>query len=298
MTVPSWLNGPPRKILLATDLSVRSDRALDRAVSLARQWQAHLVALHVLEQTLPNDSNLADPVPSWRRDPDRLSTARASVLVDLHGMDDKATILIEEGEPAETIVNVAEKHNCELIVIGVARNEMLGRFSLGRTVDYLARQSGVPLLVVKNRARGAYRHVVVATDFSESSRHALDAAAGFFPDQELIVFHAYEPPLAGRMADSVAHREDFRKVAEQDCEAFLRDFDRSKPGSRRPRVLIEYGAPSRLLHDYVVDRGADLAVIGTHGRSALLEVMIGSVAKTILDDVPCDILLIRRPQAT
>jgi hypothetical protein len=43
MTEPSWMNGPPRRIILATDLSARCDRALDRAAALASAWQAELM---------------------------------------------------------------------------------------------------------------------------------------------------------------------------------------------------------------------------------------------------------------
>lgn len=293
----SWLGGPPRKILLATDLSARSDRALERAVWLARQWQAELFIVHVIERSHPNDADLADPLPSWRRGPDALSVAKANVVADLHDVAGKATIVIEEGDPAESIVRVAEQQGCQLIVIGVARNELLGQFNLGRTVDSLIRGSRIPLLIVKKRARAPYRHVVVATDFSESSRRALDAAAGFFPGQELIVFHAYDAPLSGRMVEPATHRQELRRIAERDSETFLEDYRSSSSGGPQMQVLIEQGAPSPLLQGYVADRAADLVVAGTDGRGALFEAVLGSVAKRILDEVPCDILLVRAPRA-
>jgi nucleotide-binding universal stress UspA family protein len=297
MDAPSWMKGPPRKILLATDLSARSDRALDRALSLAQQWQAQLLVLHVLEGSAPNTPNGMDPLPSWKRPPDPLSVARRNILVDFSDVAAKATIVIEEGNPVDSIVGIAEKENFELIVIGVARNELLGQFGLGRTVDRLISRSRVPLLIVKKRARHAYHHIVVATDFSEPSRHALDAAIRFFPEETLTVFHAYDPPMSGLMTDPATYRREYRKVAEQDCEAFLRASDIPEDPRRRPLALIEYGAPTHLLRDYVIDRAADLVVLGTHGRSGLWEVLIGSVAKRILDEVPCDTLLIREPQS-
>src|SRR5699024_10309123 len=45
---------PPRRILLATDLASQTDRALDRAVRLARQWQAQLHVVHALPPDAPN----------------------------------------------------------------------------------------------------------------------------------------------------------------------------------------------------------------------------------------------------
>ena len=55
MTSPS----PPASLLLATDLTPRSDRALERSAQLANEWQAELTALHVLERASSPDQVLA-----------------------------------------------------------------------------------------------------------------------------------------------------------------------------------------------------------------------------------------------
>ena len=79
MTHPISMRSLPKKILLATDLGSRSDRALDRAASLAAQWQTSLIAPHVLENFSPNVYESA-PLPSWRRPPDPAGAARKHVL--------------------------------------------------------------------------------------------------------------------------------------------------------------------------------------------------------------------------
>ena len=295
MTTPSWMNGPPKRILLATDLSARCDRALDRAVSLAAQWQARLVVLHVLED---EPATLREAgLPSWRRPPDPATLARKQLLADVGSIAEKATIIIEQGEPAEAILRHAEAEGCDLIVTGVARDELLGRFNLGRTVDRLLRRSRMPVLFVRGRARSPYRHIVVATDFSESSRHAFTAAMQFFPQQRLTIFHAYDAPMSGLMSDSTSYQREYRKVAVQDCEAFLQGANGGASGGPHPQVLIEQGAPGFLLREYAREQGADLVVLGTHGRSAIFEALLGSVAKEIMEYLPCDALVIREPRA-
>lgn len=292
----SWAKGPPRSILLATDLSARSDRALDRAVSLAKHWQAHLTILHVLqEETLATGQ--ADLLPSWRRPSEPLDRVRKNIRTDLGELAEAATIRVERGDTIDSIMRVAAVSGSELIVMGIARNELLGQLMLGRTVDRLLRRSQVPVLIVKERARHPYRRVVVATDFSESSRHALVAALRFFADEALDIFHAYDAPMAGLVGDPAAYRRQYRKMAEHDCEAFLRDTAGLSSRRERPNVLLEYGAPSHLLGEYVVDHSSDLVVVGTHGRSAIFDVLLGSVAKQILENVPCDTLVIREPRA-
>jgi nucleotide-binding universal stress UspA family protein len=295
MTAPNWMSGPPKSILLATDLSPRCDRALDRAAALAAQWQSALLVLHVLEAFEPGSLETVQ-LPSWRRPPDPVSLARKQLLADVGAVADRATVLIGEGAAVETILHTAEEEQCELIVIGIARDELLGRFRLGRTVDRLLRRSRVPLLVVKDRPRAEYRNIVVATDFSDSSRHAVEAAARYFPSRTLTLFHAYEAPMSRPTPDVASYRRDYRKDAARDCEAFLEKVD--KPATwQTAHVAIEDGQPTFLLRNYVREKDVDLVVLGTHGRSALLEIFLGSVAKAIMDEVPCDALVIREPRA-
>jgi len=300
MSTPSWMQGHPRKILLATDLSARCDRALDRAVSLAERWGAGLVVMHALDSPESGASDQAERLPSWRQPPDPLSVARRRLLADVGAVAEKATIVIEVGDPAEAILRTAAAESCDLIVTGIARDEPFGRLVLGRTVDRLLRRSREPLLVVKHRAQRPYHHVVVATDFSNSSRHALEAALRFFPGQDLTLFHAYEAPLAalaGLAGDPSAYQQEYGRAAARECETFLESVDKPAGGWHPQKVLIEYGAADRLLHDYVRDNDVDLVVLGTHGRSALFEVLLGSVAKRIMDGLPCDALVVREPRA-
>lgn len=295
MNDPRWMSGPPKSILLATDLSPRCDRALDRAVALTELWQAKLVIMHVLEDVASWGSETI--LPSWKRPPDPFGIAQRRLIDDVGAAANAATIVIEEGDPSEAIQRIAETRSCDLVITGVARDEPFGRFALGTTVDRLLRNSDLPVLVVKNRARRPYRNILVATDFSEASRHALEAAVHYFHGQALTIFHAYDPPMSGFATDPTSYRRDYRKVAEQEYEAFLKATPSGEAIRKRAQVLIEFGAPDQLLRDCVHDTNIDLVVLGTKGRSALLEALIGSVSKQIMAELPCDALIIREPEA-
>lgn len=286
--------GRPRKILLGTDLSARSDRALDRAALLATAWQAELVALHVLEE---EKSVAGTPIPSWRRPPDPQPIAERRLLADLHGFEARPTVIVEKGDPAEVMLRVAAEHGCDLIVTGLARDELFGRFTPGATVERLLRQSTLPLLIVKDRAHAPYLDIVVAADFSDSARLALETALDFFPNRQLTVFHAYEAPMAGLVGDAETYRRSYGALAEAELSKFLQTVKMAE--SRVPvKSLIEWGEPGRLLRELANYRHIDLIVLGTHGRNALLEVFVGSVAKQILAQLPCDALVVPRSAAT
>jgi nucleotide-binding universal stress UspA family protein len=288
------MNEPVKKILLATDLSARCDRALYRAAMLAKQWQSSLIVLHVVEGL---DLSIADieGLPSWRRPPDPLAVARKHLQADVAALPARPTVRVAEGNPVEAILNSADAEHCDLIAIGVERDESLGHFILGGTADRLFRRSPVPLLVVKDRPRGPYENIVFVTDLSSSSRYALETTARLFSGQRLTIFHAYPSP-SGLTIESGLHRQH-RMDIEQDVRAFLAGVETSAPDWQQPQVLIEDGAPNVLLRNYVQDKEVDLLVLGTHERGAFIEMLLGSVAKTIVDDAPCDALVIREPPA-
>jgi nucleotide-binding universal stress UspA family protein len=292
MQTPRPNDAPPRRILLATDLGARCDRALARAAGLASTWQSALLVLHVVEDRAQETSYPAGLLPSWRRPPDPQGQARSLLLADVEGMAPKPSIVVEAGDPPDVILRRADALACDLIVTGVASYEPLGGIRLGRTVERLLRRSRMPLLIVRDRVRAPYRHVVAASDFSDSSLYALKTAAAWFPEQRLTLFHAYEAPLAGMVPDAASYRSEYGKIAAQECEAFLERSD-MPAGMRRPHVLVEYGPPGPLLRDYARERGADLVVLGTQGRSALAGVFLGSIAKQILEHLPCDALVVR-----
>lgn len=289
-------NGKPEKILLGTDLGARSDRALDRAALLATACGAELVVLHVLEEE-KRFVGTSGAIPSWRRPANPQPLAERRLRADLRSLDARSRVIVEKGDPGEVILRVAEEQGCDLIVTGLARDEMLGRFSLGATVDRLLRQSTVPLLIVKDRARAAYRDIVVAVDFSESARLALTTALDFFPDRQLTVFHAYDAPMAGLMGDPDTYRRDYGGVAEAEYKEFLSTVGIPE-GRKLAEPLIEWGEPARLLREMADYRHVDLVVLGTHGRSALLEAIIGSTAKHVLAELPCDALVVPLRTAT
>src|SRR3546814_14057683 len=93
-----------------------------------------------------------------------------------------------------------------------------------------------------------------------------------------------------------SYRTAYQKRAERECEEFLKKV--RKPAAWQPsRIVIEDGAPNFLLRDCVRDLDIDLVVLGTRGRNAIFEMIVGSVAKVLMEEVPCDILVIREPRA-
>lgn len=284
----------PRHLLLATDLSVRCDRALDRAAQLAQEWHVGLVALNVLDPAASPDQALA--WASGASDEQLMHVARQQLAHDLAAVKVPATLRLMRSEDATAAIReVATSTQSGLVVTGVSCNETLGRLLLGSTVESLARSLSQPLLVVRQRAHGPYRRIVVASDFSDPSRHALLAAARLFPGRELILYHAHPLAMSG-LADASPHPGVCVGIEETECAAFLSAT--VLPEGTNVRPVVECGAIESTLTRYVREHDIDLVVMGSHGRSGLMSLLLGSTAAKLLDWLPCDTLLVREPTAT
>lgn len=283
----------PRHLLLATDLGARSDRALSRAAILAQAWDAKLTVVHAVDSARnPNDLWKGWDAPSWRRPPDQAKVAAARVHADLPDLDTKPDVVIETGEPAEVINRTASKIGADLIIIGVARDEALGRPVLGDTVQQLVQKASVPLLIVRSRPKRMYDRLIVATDFSPSSAVALSRAAYLFPNAEFTLFNGYSIPYSG-LLDTWKVRNEYEDWGRKACDKFLTDADIPESLAGRMARLVEPGDPERLLSELMSSGRADLVVVGSHGGGILYDVFVGSVAKKIISKVPGDVLLVR-----
>lgn len=283
----------PASLLLATDLNSRSDRALDRAVALAREWDAALTVLHVIDPAEVRRARHRDrDTPSWRRPPDPVLAIEAALRRDLAGELPNLRVAVREGDVADIVSSFAATEQCDLIITGVASHSLFGRSILGSTVDALIREQTVPVLVVKNRARGPYQSVTIATDFSEASRAGLRVAASWFDDRQLCLFHSFEVPF-GQVLDKGNFSETLRDMERLTAEEFLDDPMVPDEARLRIRVLIEYGRPETMLRRYVEDVGTDLIVLGSQGRSMAFEAFVGSTATRLLAELPSDMLVVR-----
>jgi len=291
---PPTLPTLPTRIFMATDFSGRCDRALARAALLAKAWNSELVVVHTVH---PGEVALRDRLssgaPSWRRPESWALTLEHALRADLEAEGINATARVVIGSPAEAVQQAVDDDGAGLIVLGIAKDARMERIQLGSTVDALVRRSRVPVLNVRGRARAAYSHVVVATDFSEPSLHALRLAAHWFEGARLTLFHAYMPHGSG-LTPGAAADDVWRTAAVQECDAHLAAAALPAPVAAGLQRLIERGQPEPLLPDYVASTGADLVVLGSQGRSGLARALLGSTAENLLHTLDCDTLVVRR----
>ncbi|SBV32699.1 conserved protein of unknown function [uncultured Sphingopyxis sp.] len=277
----------PQTILVATDLSCRCDRALDRAIALAEEWGARLIAATVVE---PDPGHLLEG-RGRRRRTTPAGRARRTLRSHLAGSGTTAEILVAVGDPATELQAIAEKEHCDLVVAGVARNDMLGSLLLGGTAKRLIKNLSIPVLVVHDRPAGPYRNIIVATDRSQGAREALLVSAALFPRARLTLFHAHDLPAAAGLAAAARPQIDHDLRSHMLAE-IIADPRVGTDLAARLDLIVETGAVERLISEFAEDRFADLTVVGSHGHGALFEAIIGSTERKLLEGHSGDLLVV------
>lgn len=288
MAKPEPPQSRPKRLLLATDLGSRGDRAFDRAVRLAKEWGAELHLLHAVQGVAPVVPAGVD-AGSWQlrhADPRRQAVRQLRALADESGV--ATTVHVEDGLPAEAILAVAEREACDLVVLGEARERVVG--PLENTIEQVVRQSPASVLLVRNRATAPYARLVVGTDLTEEAQQALEYCADLFAEADILLMHAYAMPYAGLLG--APEDRGWLSGQEQRLRA-QRDAAALAPERRQAiRMRVEAGTPAVVLRAAILEEGADLAVIGAHPRGMLFDAVIGS-SRSIVDAMPGDLLVVR-----
>ena len=278
------------QILLATDFSTRSDRALRRATMLAREHGAGLSLVHVVDDDQP--SHLI-----------RTQIAAARVMLQ----DSARTLSNFDGVPADAVVqagdlfsgilDAAEQVGADLIVMGAHRRQLRDIF-VGTTAERTIAHSRIPVLMAAGVPSAPYARALIALDLDERSKAIADRVdgLGIVRESEIVAMHAFDAPGRGMMqramadADAVDHY-----VAGEELRAST-DFSRllTSTGLRRARQRLSpvKGSAARTILECAADEDAALIIVGTSQRKGIERFVLGSVAEDVLKDADRDVLVI------
>jgi nucleotide-binding universal stress UspA family protein len=278
-----------KHILVATDLTDRSERACERGIRLARERAATVDLLHVVEE------GLRAQIQERRRAlaEEYLREWFASVSeTERPGV----RFSVETGDPFAVIIERAQERNAGLIVLGEPGKKGLKDLFVGTTAERVVRHSDRPVLIVRQTAPGAYRRVLIAIDFSDGASRALDAAYEVAPDAEFLAVHAWQVPPMG-----LATRQAAEKAVGEENQLLGRRIERqahdhlvaTASPPRAPRIEMREGNPFFVIREALSAFQPDLLALGTHARSGIAIAIVGSLARELLVEAPCDVLVAR-----
>jgi nucleotide-binding universal stress UspA family protein len=210
--------------------------------------------------------------------------------------------MVVAGNAFDGILRTAESLPADLIVMGAHRKQLLRDIFVGTTVERVIRTGSLPVLMVNAEVGRPYEKVIAAVDLSEPSAHAIKTgkALGLIRNAALVLVHAFTPLAEGKMALAGIDENKIRSYvadeherARREIAEFLEAHDlASDPWSFR----IRKGGATDVISDAVKGISPDLLVIGTHGRSGILKILLGSVTENALRTLDVDTLAVPPPR--
>lgn len=202
------------------------------------------------------------------------------------------------GSPTREIVELALEVQADLIVIGAEDRGTLERIFLGSTADGVVRKAHCPVLIVRCESAFPPTRVEIPVDLSPTSAKALRKGLSFLSQlgieltetEVLFVLGPYE--VAGSIHFTPQQVQRF--AGEE-----LRRFIQANRRGAAPRLArVRTGLPREEILGTLQERQADLVILGTHGRTGLERLALGSVAAEVMHRAHCNLLLIRPDAGT
>lgn len=299
---PAW----PR-LLVAVDFSPASRIAFDAARGLAKDLGAGIVLAHVTPRVLrkepaPGRPPYLTPPEAAMKDALRLSGSWAE---ELRKDDVFVKALNPTGPPAATLVDLARKHGCGAIVLATTGRSALRSMLIGSVARDVLRTSPLPVLLVPGWAPGKppkvppppfTKTILAATDFSDDSELAVQAALALAKDLRCLLRVAHVLPLAAQAAPFPLGAEVSVAAFEAMEEAASEELAEAAARGRRHQVGIvpslQVGHPATAILAEAKATGASLIVLGSHGKSAARRFFLGSVAQAVAESSDRPVLVV------
>lgn len=279
-----------KTILFPTDFSEHAKLALPHAINFAALEGAELHLLHVVVLHGPGEGS-AGPFAGEEE-------ARAA----LDGLGQGASRVVHATRravaAAPAILDYADEHEVELIVMGSHGRRGLRRMLLGSVTEEVIRAGRWPVLTVHGDPEGGptttnYARILAPVDFSSSTaaglQTAVDLAERFGAELELV--HVVDVPILPELYGPITAPVVDVKRATDRAAARLEEL--AAPLRERAAVSTDVRTGGAVHEILAAAEGADLIVLPTHGYRGLDRALMGSVAEGVLRRASCPVMTIK-----
>ncbi|MFC7068831.1 universal stress protein [Halobaculum lipolyticum] len=281
------------RILFPFDGSDGARRALDHAADLAAAVGATVQVLYVADTARDSVTTVGSEVVDALEREGVASVEEAERLLGGTGVDVETDVV--QGDPAESIVDYADRYRTDLIVLPSRGRAGAGLTVLGSVTEKVNRLSPVPVLTVRmredERLRFPYERVLVPTDGSEAAEGAADHAVALAATLGASVDALSVVDDAGLAAEVRSLVGDDRTDA--DARAAVRAVaERAAERGIEAGKSVDHGSPAEAIGRYVDAHDVDLVVLGATGSGGLDRLLLGSVAERVARSVPVPVLTV------
>ena len=264
-------------VLVATDGSDESAGAIRTGIALSMSHGATLTGVSIALDN-PEYSTFVPNLPEIAE-----QHAREALKTFVDEAGEGAQALVREAhDPAKGIVDTAVEIGADIIVLGQHHRGGIARRLIGDTAAGVIGHASSPVLVAPRAGRLWERQVLLATDGSSHSQAATEAAGRIARQARL--------PVSVVSVVTASHSEARREEAERAVSGAVERL--AALGLQVDGQVVE-GRPDEAIIRAAEAAGADLIVMGSHGRTGLTKVLMGSVVERVIGDANCPVLVVK-----
>jgi len=293
---------PVDTILAATDFSENALSALDWAEEIARSHDARLVLFHALPPPITAAAApefVVIPPEIYETQEQRAREHLEELAEKRRAAGAKAETRLSLGPSGQAILDAAQKEGADLVVVGTRGLTGLKRVFLGSVAARVIRDAPCPVLAIPAEEKGVHRPIrrlLVPTDFSDDAQRAVDAAlrvlGAVSAEMKITLLHVWRVPIIFSPWATFP-MDSFERGAAEDAR---RRLEEAAGPLRAQGYEVEtrecQGEPADEIDRTAAAIGADVVAMGTHGRSGMSRVFLGSVAERTLPAAPCPVLTV------
>jgi nucleotide-binding universal stress UspA family protein len=285
-----------QKVLCPVDFFPGSLRAFDYALKLAKNYDAAIVAMHVVAvPVVPPTYDAAANLPDLTTELEKESRRLLENLRDKAGAADVALETdVRFGDVDLEIRDAVNDWKADLVVMGTHGRRGFERWFLGSTTERLIRHCPVPLLVVggehiPDAAPPEIRRILVTTDFSDGTAEALNYAFSIAQESEADIDLLH-------VIDDQAFTDVTSDLREEVIENLRKKVDALVPEEAKAwcntSTTVTTGSPYQEILKTAKKDNVDLLVMNIHGKGFIDRALVGTHAERVLRAADCPVLLI------
>ncbi len=293
-----------RKLLFPTDFSRCANQALAHALHLARCHKAELHVLHALVlHGCTNGKTLSAEIDSVETQLELVAADRMrSVTKDLTVGVPVVVRARKRGiSSAPVILEYANEHDIDLIVMGTHGRRGLEHLFLGSVAEEVVRFAPCPVFTVREskepKSAKAVERILVPVDFSTHSQTAVTYAKGLAGayNARLQLLHVIEPVVYPSFyALDTTNFFDWMAATEVQAGLQLHRFLESSNGPEVPAdFYVIRGRAATDIVDFAVSKSSDLIVMATHGLTGMKRLYLGSVCEKVVRFSRCPVFTVK-----
>jgi nucleotide-binding universal stress UspA family protein len=284
------------KLLIAVDSSCASVIAAREAA--ARMWPAG-TTVHVISVVEPiYGFNVPDVEEALQQSGEETVQCAAQYFRDA-GLETSTAVLC--GDPKSAIVNEAGEFEADFIVLGAHSTHGVMQFLLGGVARAVARLATCSVEIVRRNPGPEPLKILLATDGSECSKAAARSVAERpWPAGTAFRVLTVVEPSAPLLRPPYFSHEMMEEMRGKDMHR-AQDAVSSAEGilcgagiQASSTIAVPAATPKELILSEAAEWGADLIVVGSHGRRGINRFLLGSVSEAIALHANCSVEIIRR----